>query len=194
MDIDSSELNVGYYIVPKTKKAEIFFVENLENGAGYCNFLSGRRYPHVPKEAIVMPLSEDGDLYKQLVSNEHQTECTASCYDCIRDYSNQNVHNILDWRLGLDIARLANNQDAVIDFSVSYWYGYIFSTIRNMLISNKYIVDSRLGTLVGEDPYGDNFILVHPLWSQKYIKSKIQKLGGEYKPLSVFEITKNTNE
>ena len=194
MDIDSSELNVGYYIVPKTKKAEIFFVENLENGAGYCNFLSGRRYPHVPKEAIVMPLSEDGDLYKQLVSNEHQTECTASCYDCIRDYSNQNVHNILDWRLGLDIARLANSQDAVIDFSVSYWYGYIFSTIRNMLISNKYIVDSRLGTLVGEDPYGDNFILVHPLWSKKYIESKVQKLGGGYKLLSVFEITKNSNE
>ena len=41
LDIDSSELTVGYYISPKTQKAEIFFVERLENGAGYCNFLWG---------------------------------------------------------------------------------------------------------------------------------------------------------
>ena len=34
LDIDSSELSVGYYITPKTKRAEVFFVEKLENGAG----------------------------------------------------------------------------------------------------------------------------------------------------------------
>lgn len=190
MDIDSSELNVGFYIVPQTKKAEIFFVENLENGAGYCNFLSGRRYPNVPKEAIIVPLSEGGEIYNQLTSLEHQAGCTSSCYDCIRDYSNQNVHSILDWRLGLDIARLANNHDAVIDFSVSYWSDYIFSTIKNMLRNSNYTVEEKLGTLIGTDPYGDNYILVHPLWSEEYVKSLIQKIGISYNPLSVFGITK----
>lgn len=190
MDIDSSELNVGFYIVPQTKKAEIFFVENLENGAGYCNFLSGRRYHNVPKEAIIVPLLEGGGIYNQLTSSEHQVGCTSSCYDCIRDYSNQNVHGILDWRLGLDIARLASNQNAAIDFSVSYWHDYIFSTIKNMLRNNNYIVVEKLGTLIGKDPYGDNYILVHPLWSKKHIESFIQEVGSGYKTLSVFGITK----
>ncbi len=190
MDIDSSELNVGFYIVPQTKKAEIFFVENLENGAGYCNYLSGRRYSHIPKEAIIMPLSEGGDVYNELTSAEHQLGCTSSCYDCVRDYSNQNVHNILDWRLGLDIARLASNPDAVIDFSVSYWRDYVFTTIKSMLRSNGYTVEEKQDTLIGEDPYGDKYILVHPLWSKCYVESIIQNIGEEYKTLSVFGITK----
>lgn len=190
MDIDSSELNVGLYIVPLTKKIEIFLVESLENGAGYCNYLSGRRYPNIPKEAIILPLSEGGEIYNQLISSEHQAGCTSSCYDCIRDYSNQKVHSILDWRLGLDIARLARDQNAVIDFSISYWYNYIFSTIKNMLVNNSYTVEEKLGTLIGKDPYGENYILVHPLWSKEYVESLIHNVGNTYKPLSVFGITK----
>lgn len=194
LDIDSSELNVGFYIVPQTKKAEIFFVENLENGAGYCNFLSGIRYSNVPLEAIIEPLSEGGEIYNQLTSDEHQSGCTSSCYDCIRDYSNQNVHGILDWRLGLDIARLANSKESIIDFSVPYWHDYIFSTIRNMLESNRYTVEEKQGTLIGNDPYGDKYILVHPLWSDEYIATISRKIGTGYKPLSVFGITKLRNE
>ena len=71
-------------------------------------------------------MSEGGDIYNKLTMPEHKSGCTSSCYDCIRDYSNQDVHGILDWRLGLDIARLANCQNAVIDFSVPYWHDYIF--------------------------------------------------------------------
>jgi hypothetical protein len=194
LDIDSSELNVGFYIVPQTKKAEIFFVENLENGAGYCNYLSGRHYTNVPMEAILEPLSEGGEIYNHLTSEEHQSGCTLSCYDCIRDYSNQNVHGILDWRLGLDIARLACSKDAIIDFSVPYWKDYVFSTIRNMLTSNRYTVEVKQGTLIGNDPYGDRYVLVHPLWSEEFVKTIVQQIGIEYKPLSVFEITKLRNE
>lgn len=194
LDIDSSELNVGFYIVPQTKKAEIFFVENLENGAGYCNFLSGRRYANVPMEAIIEPLSEGGEIFNQLTSEEHQTECTSSCYDCIRDYSNQSVHGILDWRLGLDIARLTNSEEAAIDFSIPYWHNYIFSTIKNMLKSNRYTVEVKHGTLIGNDPYGDKYVLVHPLWSDDYIATISRKIGIGYNPLSVFGITKLRNE
>ena len=189
LDIDSSELNVGFYIVPKNKKAEIFLVENLENGAGYCNFLSGRRYANVPMDAIIEPLSEGGEIYKQLTANEHQSGCTSSCYDCICDYSNQNVHGILDWRLGLDVARLANTSKATIDFTIPYWHDYIFSTIRNVLESNHYTVEEKFGTLIGKDPYEENYILVHPLWSEKYVKSLLKNLDGVYEPLSLFEIT-----
>lgn len=189
LDIDSSELNIGFYIVPQTKKAEIFIVENLENGAGYCNYLSGRRYKNVPMEAIIEPLSEGGEIYNQLTKHEHLFGCTSSCYDCIRDYSNQSVHGILDWRLGLDIAKLAFSKDSIIDFSSSYWNSYIFSTIKNVLEINRFTVEKTQETLIGNDPYGDKYILVHPLWSEEYVESLIQEIGGEYKPLSVLEIT-----
>lgn len=59
-----------------------------------------------------------------------------------------------------------------------------------MLRNNNYIVVEKLGTLIGKDPYGDNYILVHPLWSKKHIESFIQEVGSGYKTLSVFGITK----
>jgi hypothetical protein len=160
LDIDSSELTVGFYITPQTKKAEIFFVEQLENGAGYCNYLSGRKYKDVPLKAIIMPLIENGKIYNFLSSNNHQEDCTSSCYDCIRDYSNQNVHHLLDWRLGLDLARLSNDSKAIIDFSVSYWSKYITTTIKNVLLKHKYTVEEFKDTLIGVDPYGENYCLL----------------------------------
>lgn len=59
-----------------------------------------------------------------------------------------------------------------------------------MLENNNYVVEEKVGTLIGKDPYGENYILVHPLWSKEYVNSLIQEVGSEYKPLSVFGITK----
>ena len=190
LDIDTSELNVGFYISPITKQAEVFFVEKLENGAGYCNFLSGRRYPEIPYKAIIEPLSEKGALHKMLCSDSHIRECTSSCYDCIRDYSNQNMHNILDWRLGLDLARLAENKDAIISFDVEYWKSYINTTILNLLRRSNYSVTLHNGTLCGTDANGNTFCLTHPLWSEAKIKAVSASLEGNIKYLSVFDISK----
>lgn len=59
-----------------------------------------------------------------------------------------------------------------------------------MLVNNSYTVEEKLGTLIGKDPYGENYILVHPLWSKEYVESLIHNVGNTYKPLSVFGITK----
>ena len=178
LDIDSSELSVGYYITPGTKKAEVFFVEKLENGAGYCNFLSGRRYPNVPQKAIIDPLLPGGDIYEQLVSDEHASECSTSCYDCIRDYSNQSVHGLLDWRLGLDIARLANDASATVDFTVSYWKKHLHTTIASLLKSRGYSVSERENTLLAEDVDGHSILVIHPFWSVSYIDELKARIGG----------------
>lgn len=193
LDIDSSELNVGFYIVPSTKRAEVFLVEKLENGAGYCNYLSGKKYHEVPELAIVNPLIEGGATYEQLTSKNHEDGCTSSCYDCIRDYSNQSVHQLLDWRLGLDIARLAKDSEAVIDFSVPYWHNHVFGTINNMLTKNGYKTKNAEGTIIGEDPYGEKFVLIHPLWSDKYINKLKGRLAGYYKPISIFGLSMLNN-
>lgn len=186
-------MTVGFYIIPQTKKAEIFFVEQLENGAGYSNYLSGRRYKEVPKKAIILPLIEGGEIYEELTSQDHENGCTSSCYDCIRDYSNQSVHHLLDWRLGLDLARLAHDSKAKIDFTTKYWGGFINITIKNVLLKHGYTVESCKGTLIGTDPYGENYCLVHPLWSSKRIGKFTGSLPGIYKALSVFDISKKNS-
>lgn len=189
LDIDSSELNVGFYIVPTTKRAEVFLVESLENGAGYCNYLSGKKYREVPELAIVSPLIEGGNVYEQLTSKGHATGCTSSCYDCIRDFSNQSVHQLLEWRLGLDIARLAKDNRAKVDFSVPYWHDFVFGTINNMLAKNGYTTNTAEGTIIGDDPYGEKFILIHPLWSEKYVNKLKGQLRGFYKSISIFGLS-----
>lgn len=178
LDIDSSELSVGFYITPQTKQAEVFFVEKLENGAGYCNYLSGRKYPDVPFKAIIDPLLPNGDIYKHLVSEEHSRECTSSCYDCIRDYSNQFVHGLLNWRLGLDLAKLAADETAEIDFSASYWREYLDTTIRAMLSKRGFAVYDVEGTLRAINPEGYDILLVHPFWSEAYIDEIVEKVDG----------------
>ncbi len=193
LDIDSSELSVGFYIAPLTQKPEIFFVEQLENGAGYCNYLSGRRYPNVPKESILEPLLPGGTIYIQMVSDSHRKGCTSSCYDCIRDYSNQSAHSILDWRLGLDLARLAGDSTAIIDFTTEYWKDLIGTTIRNVLLRHNYTVEEFQDTLFGKTPTGSYYCLVHPLWSEKYVNRLIGRLPAGTEPISVYQLSKVSN-
>lgn len=190
LDIDASELNVGYFISPTTHKAEVFFVEKLENGAGYCNFLSGRRYKEIPLKAIVEPLTKGGDIYNFLCEEKHMTECTSSCYDCIRDFSNQTLHAVLDWRLGLDLGRLAENPDTRIDFDAEYWKGYVSTTILNILKLQGYTATFKDGLVKGTDLSGRKFCIVHPLWSRTRVKKIIENMSGIVEPISIFDISK----
>lgn len=190
LDIDASELTVGYFISPATHKAEVFFVEKLENGAGYCNFLSGRRYADIPLKAIVKPLTKGGAIYELLCEDKHMNECTSSCYDCIRDFSNQNLHAVLDWRLGLDLARLADNPDAEIGFNIEYWRGYISTTILNILKLQGYTVSFKNNLITGTDQFGNRYCIVHPLWSKKRVRAIIDGMTGNVQPISVYDISK----
>lgn len=192
LDIDSSELSVGFYISPMTQKAEIFFVEKLENGAGYCNFLSGRKYKEIPKKAIIDPLNLGGDIYEQLVSEEHAGECASSCYDCIRDYSNQTVHGLLDWRLGLDLARLSMDKNATIDFTVNYWMPHIKNTVKPLLENLGYTVEHHNNIVLGVNANGDNILVVHPFWSEEYINDLSKSVDSDVSIINIIDLIHNT--
>ena len=58
----------------------------------------------------------------------------------------------------------------------------------------KVVLAEKKRTLVGNDPYGDKYVLVHPLWSDEYIDTIVRNIGIGYKPLSAFGITKLSNE
>ena len=149
LDIETNEIEVGFHI-NKEQSGEVFLVERLENGAGYCNYLSGRIHKDVPYKALIEPFLPESKLYKFLTDSEkHLSQCTSSCYDCLRDFYNQQHHGILDWRLGLDLARISNDKEIFIDFSSTYWTDYLRNLANSFQYSqevqnNIFIINSTL--------------------------------------------------
>src|SRR5262249_34319740 len=112
LDIHERELKVGLRVMQDPNGqvvGQIFLSDSLENGAGY------RSYFGTPAEAeqlmrfIVGQTSQTfyGPMVAHLDAHgnpAHASLCRTSCPDCLRDFSNLAYHNILDWRLGLDLA------------------------------------------------------------------------------------------
>jgi DEAD/DEAH box helicase domain-containing protein len=117
-------------------------------------------------ENLLRFLSGQGDpsFYDPLVGAAHANACQTSCPDCLRDFSNLAFHNILDWRLGLDLARLALDPNADIDFTVSYWQSLAIATATAYFAAQP---QWQFVTLAGV-PAGRRGntieIVVHPLW------------------------------
>lgn len=193
LDIDTTELEIGYGISPVTHKPEIFIVEKLENGSGYCNYLSGRKYANVPFDAMIKPLLEGGYLYEHLLNPQHSDSCLSSCYDCIRDYSNQQNHALLDWRLGLDLARLSANDSAEISFNVDYWKDMLDKNLVYLLRKRHFKVKIKDELYLACDNSSQvRGIIVHPLWSTEYIYNLLDKYDiGNVDIISIFELTRS---
>ena len=131
LDIHERELKVGLRVMPDQNGqiiAQVFLSDSLENGAGYSSFFGNPTEAENLMRFIVGQTSPT--FYAPLVAQvdphgnpAHGNLCHTSCPDCLRDFSNLAYHNILDWRLGLDLARLALDPNASIDFTVSYWQG-----------------------------------------------------------------------
>jgi Helicase conserved C-terminal domain len=98
-DIATDELDVGLYVSPKPGqlKCEVFLADALANGAGYSTFLGS-------PDNLPMFLKEMLSLTENWSESRH--DCDSSCCDCLRDYRNQSLHPLLDWRLARDLLRL----------------------------------------------------------------------------------------
>ena len=123
LDVEPAELAVNIRPVTTHDGAvcEVLLFDSLENGAGYCHYLSQRL-----QEALLEPLLPTGWLHNRLSDTFHAQGrdaqgCDSACYDCLRDYNNAELHAILDWRLGLDLALLALKAEANIDLNTPHW-------------------------------------------------------------------------
>ena len=169
LDIETNEIEVGSQ-VNNDKECEVFFVERLENGAGYCNYLSGRNFgDEITKDALVNSFKKGQKLYDYYLSQEHQSQCNSSCYDCTRDFYNQKYHSIMNWRLGLDLARLSANKKVFIDFSTDYWEEYIKDVASNF----KYHIEKGFYII---ELNNRKFLISHPFWGANYINKLMNEL------------------
>lgn len=128
LDVHEREIKVGLRVLRDAAGdvvGQIFMSDSLENGAGYATLLG----QPLEAEALLQYMVGQsnpvfyGFLVSQLHAGPGPNACMTSCPDCLRDFSNLPYHGILDWRLGLDLARLALDPAAAIDFTVPYWQG-----------------------------------------------------------------------
>ena len=82
----------------------IQLVDSHVNGAGFCAWLgtarAGGTAPLLP--IIAQALNQ---LPQQWSTGSHRSLCQDACYGCLKTYDNQNLHALMDWRLGLSYLR-----------------------------------------------------------------------------------------
>ncbi len=167
LDIHERELRVGLRVMQDQNGqiiGQIFISDSLENGAGYSSHLG------TPAETedllrFVIGQTNNNTFYGPLVAGAHSGICLTCCPDCLRDFSNLPYHNILDWRLGLDLARLALDPNAVIGFSVSYWQGLDVTAAGPYFAAMPGWQRVIFGGLQAGRRGNQVEIITHPLWS-----------------------------
>ena len=97
---------------------QAFLSDTLQNGAGYCWWLG-----QPPNFRLLLEQGHaqtPGSSAEKWLAEAHSAQCDASCNRCLRDFYNLPYHGLLDWRLALDLARLALDPAAAVDL-VSPW-------------------------------------------------------------------------
>ena len=119
LDIQDYELKAGIRSLEDaagaTVTGQIFLCDTLENGAGYATHLGSGNVMEELLAMISRPSARE--FFDRLMAPGHAEVCDTSCPDCLRSYSNLSYHSLLDWRLGVDMAALALDANAVISLS-----------------------------------------------------------------------------
>lgn len=173
LDIDERELKVGLRVMQDPNGqviGQIFISDSLENGAGYSSYFGTPVEAESLLRFVVGQTSNTffGPLVAQTDPQgnpSHGALCRTSCPDCLRDFSNLAYHNILDWRLGLDLARLALDPNAPIDFLVSYWQGLDAAAAGPYFAAMLGWQQVTFGALQAGRRGNQVEIITHPLWN-----------------------------
>ena len=189
MDVDALELQASFRTLPDPAHSAIgqaFLCDRLENGAGYCRFLANA--------AEFQQLLQQGNpntsnsiaakwttVTTSAVLEGHTLRCDTSCNICLRDFHNLPYHGLLDWRLALDMARLARSSTAIIDLA-SLW-GATLNPWTNIVSAANAPVPATLqrlgygtpvqfGNLRGyihQNPARKTILIErHPLWNDQH--------------------------
>ena len=168
LDVDPNEFKVGIqnYRFSDCPSKQIFLADTLENGAGYV-----RQFKDVNllKKAIQ-------NMYDSVTSGDKNwddtdvwhTDCDSSCPNCLRNYHNRTIHNMLDWRLALDLAELSLKNS----FNKSRWFNF-----GDIIADNFYKLCRKIEKLNSEKKKFGNFwviksdekilVLSHPLYATR---------------------------
>jgi DEAD/DEAH box helicase domain-containing protein len=166
LDINEWELRVGLRVVCNAQGnivGQVFLSDALENGAGYCSQFAT---PAAMERLLRFIANPTSSLLAPIIAASHADRCQTSCPDCLRDYSNLAWHNILDWRMALDVARLALDGNAPVDFTTSHWQPLVATaTTPYFHALGLGWTEITLGGLPAARSGGRGELIVHPLWA-----------------------------
>ncbi|HEV2618775.1 MAG TPA: Zn-binding domain-containing protein, partial [Acidobacteriaceae bacterium] len=166
MDIQDHELKAGIRSQEDpalgSVVGQIFLCDMLENGAGYVTHLGE---PTVSEHLLRM-VTENTRwlLHDILVGDLHAGACDTSCPDCLRSYSNLAYHSLLDWRLAVDMARLALDASSPISLSSPLWTRVSRVAASALAAARPGFSPATFGGLQGLTNGTDAIVLTHPLW------------------------------
>ena len=169
LDIQEWEIKVGLRVsrdLGGEISAQAFISDALENGAGYASLLGN---PSETADLLNYMAGKEPTGFSAFLTSPRHADlsnngCTTSCPDCLRDFSNLAYHSILDWRLGLDVARLALDRSAPIDFDVPYWQEYDVALATSYFAALPEWERIELAGLQAGRKDDQVEIVTHPLW------------------------------
>jgi hypothetical protein len=165
LDIQDYELKAGIRSQGNPNGSvigEIFLSDTLENGAGYATHLGE---PAITEQLLRM-VAEPGprQFHDRLVAPLHAGACDTSCPDCLRSYSNLAYHNVLDWRLAIDMARLALDAAAPLTLAAPLWSRIADTAALTLLAARPGYSQITLAGLPAITDGQEVIIVTHPLW------------------------------
>ena len=166
LDIQDYELKAGIRSLEDPALAlvlgQVFLSDTLENGAGYATHLGT---PAVMSDLLEMISSKTAhEFYDRLVAPSHADSCATSCPDCLRSYSNLAYHNLLDWRLAIDMARLALDPLEPISLALPRWRPVADVAARTLEAARPRYNRTVIAGLPAVTDGMEAIIVTHPLW------------------------------
>jgi ATP-dependent helicase YprA (DUF1998 family) len=192
LDVNEWELRVGLRVMRDAQGGivgQVFLSDSLENGAGYCSQFAS---PAQAGRLLRFVTDQTESFLGPIIAPAHASRCLTSCPDCLRDYSNLAWHNILDWRLGLDVARLALDENAAVDFTAPHWH--VLPAASNAYFAALGWPATTLAGLPAARSGSRAEIIVHPLWNESHpqwsrarVEAQVSGIS-ELQPKTLFEV------
>jgi ATP-dependent helicase YprA (DUF1998 family) len=219
LDVDQQELEAGFRVMKDdiTGRAvgQVFLSDSLDNGSGYCSHLA---QPNQFKKLLEQAdWTKPSSLAAQWLA--HSSDCDTSCNRCLRDYANQAYHSLLDWRLALEMTRLIQAPNTVIDLQTSWsddipnpWSCLVEgenTPTAKLMESLKYPKRELYGNLWGftnsSQHYNKAWLVCHPLWTDDHpqwilARNLLHQANGDrysleqIKPLTPFGLLRRPGE
>lgn len=166
LDIQDYELKAGIRSLEdpalEIVLGQVFLSDTLENGAGYATHLGTPSVMRHLLEMIGRPTVIE--FHDRLVAPAHADNCATSCPDCLRSYSNLAYHNLLDWRLAIDMARLALDPLEPLSLASPRWSGVADVAAQTLEAARPAYKRTVIAGLPAISDGADVIVVTHPLW------------------------------